>query len=233
MSRRRASAILVVFVLAAIAVSASDFWVSKDWKQWSKDDCEKLLSESPWAHTWRRGEVPGEDLFVFSLQLRSALPIRQANVRQLQFKQNYDKLSDAQRADFDKQVDETLNRSYDDTIHVHVHVKLYEGKFDAVLLGDLRSFPKKLETMDVTLITSDRSRIKATRVELSQGEDGFDAYFPRTSNGGPVLKEGQRYFSVQFTCPALLGVGLMAYPPQVVGVKFEPAKMVLAGKFLY
>ena len=146
MSRRYAAAILSIFILAAFAVSAGDFWVSKDWKQWSKDDCEKLLGDSPWAHIWRRGDAAG-DQPVFAFQLRSALPIRQAIVRQLQFAQKYDKLSDTQRSEFDTQANQILNRSYDDAILVHVDFS--RGSLGMNLLGDFRRLPKEIDTLDL------------------------------------------------------------------------------------
>jgi hypothetical protein len=232
-------------MLAVMAVSANDFWVSKDWKQWSKDDCEKLLSDSPWAHIWRKGDGVGVDptraalgyaagdQFVFAVQLRSALPIRQAIVRQLQLQQKYDKMNDTQRSDFDKQADQILTRSYDNSILVHVD--FYKGILGPVLLGDLRRYPNELQTMDVTLVTSDKSRIKASRVDLSKTQASFDAVFPRTSDAGPVLKEGQGHFWIQFVRPAVLGIGLDAktFPGGPVEIEFDPAKMVLGGKFLY
>jgi hypothetical protein len=245
MSRKYASAIFAVLIFAAVAVSASDFWVSKDWRQWSKDDCEKLLADSPWAHIWRRGDGAGPnplgqaigaaagDQFVFTVQLRSALPIRQAIVRQLQFQQKYDKMNDAQRSDFDKQADQILTRSYDNSILVHVD--FYKGILGPALLGDLRRFPKELEAMDVTLVTSDKTRIKAGRVELSKTQGSFDAVFPRTSDAGPILKEGQGHFWIQFLRPAVLstdGSG-KTFPGGPVEVEFDPAKMVVSGKFLY
>jgi len=245
MSRKYAAAIVAAFMFAAVAVSASDFWVSKDWKQWSKDDCEKLLSDSPWAHTWRKGDGVGVDpskaglgyaagdQFVFAIQLRSALPIRQAIVRQLQFQQKYDKMNDAQRSDFDKQADQILTRSYDNSILVHVD--FYKGILGPVLLGDLRRYPQELETMDVTLATSDKTRIKASRVELSKTQGSFDAVFPRSSDAGPILKEGQGHFWIQFVRPAVLGIGLDAktFPGGPVEIEFDPAKMVVGGKLLY
>jgi hypothetical protein len=50
--RRYSAAIVLIFVLAVAAVRADDFWVKKDWKQWSKEDCAKIMKDSPWAHKW-------------------------------------------------------------------------------------------------------------------------------------------------------------------------------------
>jgi hypothetical protein len=229
MSRRYISAILAVFTLAAIAVSADDLWVSKDWKLWSKDNCEKLLGDSPWAHIWRRGDAAG-DQFVFAFQLRSALPVRQAIVRQLQFAQKYDKMNDTQRSDFDKQANQILSRSYDSTILVNV--EFYRGLLGPVFLGDLRRYPKELEAMDVTLVTSDQRRIKASRVELSKTQASFDAVFPRVSDDGPIFKEGQGHFWIQFLRPAVL-YGVTTVPGGTVEAEFDLSKMVADGKLQY
>ena len=49
MLRRSIPVCLAVSALAVITASATDFWISKDWKQWLRSDCENLLTESPWA----------------------------------------------------------------------------------------------------------------------------------------------------------------------------------------
>src|SRR5271154_4238294 len=95
---RKISAVLAFALLIALAASASDYWLTKDWKQWSKDECTAILTESPWTHTWRSGDLGAE--IVCAIQLRSSLPVREAIVRQLQFEQKYDKLSADQRSSF-------------------------------------------------------------------------------------------------------------------------------------
>jgi hypothetical protein len=52
MMRRYLTAIILVFALAVAIVRADDFWVKKEWKQWSKDDCAKMLKDSPWTRKW-------------------------------------------------------------------------------------------------------------------------------------------------------------------------------------
>jgi hypothetical protein len=50
--RRYLTAIILVLAVAVAVVRADDFWVKKEWKQWSKDDCAKMLKDSPWAKKW-------------------------------------------------------------------------------------------------------------------------------------------------------------------------------------
>ena len=102
MSCRKIPILLVALatVLAAFTVQASDFWLAKDWNQWSAHECAVLLAESPWTHTWRAapeftrvdpepgtgGVMSGPDggQMIYAVQLRSSLPLRQALIRRQQ-----------------------------------------------------------------------------------------------------------------------------------------------------
>jgi hypothetical protein len=60
MRRRCILALLAILIIAVLTVQGSDFWLTKDWKQWSKGDCEGLLLESPWSHVWRYRAEPSD-----------------------------------------------------------------------------------------------------------------------------------------------------------------------------
>src|SRR5262249_58448258 len=102
----------VVVVLTAVSFAQGP-WIKKDWKQWSKDDCKKVLEDSPWSQRWSQSNtkmanfstprsgtqgVGSEDeLSVwYVVQFRSALPIREAVVREMLIANQYDKLNDEQ-----------------------------------------------------------------------------------------------------------------------------------------
>jgi hypothetical protein len=57
MRRRNAFAVLGILLVAALTAQAEDFWVKKDWTKWSKDECNKMLQDSPWSKHWGKGEV--------------------------------------------------------------------------------------------------------------------------------------------------------------------------------
>ena len=57
MRRRNALALMGILLLAVLTVQAEDFWVKKDWTKWSKDECNKMLQDSPWSKKWGKGEV--------------------------------------------------------------------------------------------------------------------------------------------------------------------------------
>jgi hypothetical protein len=250
MPRRQITALLVATILAVFTVNASDFWLSKDWKQWSKDECARVLVESPWSHIWR-GRTPGVntrqatetltpehteavDYVVYSVQIRSALPVRQAIVRQQQIDLKYDKMTDEQRKEFDTRADQILSRKYDDTILVHMDYS--KGKAASILAGDLHVYVQKgIEDLDAVLTTDDGAQTKASRFDINpKSPYSFDLVFPRVVNGVPVVKDGRKRIAVQFMSPELIGAyGGVNIPKERVRVEFDLTKMMLDGKLNY
>ncbi len=233
MRRRYFSGLFALFVLTVISVGAEDFWLKKDWKQWSKDECVKMLADSPWTKTWRANG--NEDGIVYVFQLRSALPIREAIVRRLQFDQKYDKMTDTQRATFDAQSGRMLSRSYHDIILVHVD---FSKSIAALYLQvSLKQIQKGAADLDASLVTDGGNQVKSIRFDMNEKTPNeFDLLFPRQKDGTPLIKEGQKRFSVQFQSPQVdLGT---AYPTfdtrsQRARVDFDLGKMEVAGKVNY
>ena len=127
MNHRRVlpSVVCVWLALAsAAAAAAAEFWWTKPSEQWSKKEAHKVLFDSPWAQSgvYPLAELMSEEVrarFDFrklkdvapagaegiinqiAVRLRSALPVRQAFVRQTRLESKYDKMSDADKAEFD------------------------------------------------------------------------------------------------------------------------------------
>jgi hypothetical protein len=130
----RIGAILVFGVCtAAIAGYAQSVWTVKPFTQWSRTDAEDVLNNSPWSsHQEVRMQFEKErqtaagsysgvssasaagsqtevmsDLpvdFIFTLRLRSALPVRQALVRLKQLDSDSKKLTKTNLESFDTQI---------------------------------------------------------------------------------------------------------------------------------
>jgi hypothetical protein len=130
----RIGAILVfACCIAAIAAYAQSGWTVKPFTQWSRSDAENILENSPWSsHQEVRLQFEKErqtaagsysgvsaasaagsqtevmsDLpvdFVFTLRLRSALPVRQALVRLKQLESDSKKLSRKDLENYDTQI---------------------------------------------------------------------------------------------------------------------------------
>ncbi len=115
--------------LASLAAPASR-WDDKDWRQWSLSDCDVILNSSPWAVNKlnnrgattlvQHGRAVESDYTSTTVQIRSAMVIRLALVREWQIQHNYDKMDPAQRPAFDQQTNLCLSQSYADRIVVRV-----------------------------------------------------------------------------------------------------------------
>ncbi len=111
MPRRKIPILPPVLTFAALTANATDFWLTKNWHQWTKDECTTILNDSPWTRT--------EGSYI--AQLRSSLPIREAIVRQLEIAQQYDQKTAAQQKAFDDAAGTILHASYDKTILVRLY----------------------------------------------------------------------------------------------------------------
>ena len=250
MPRRSLIVIVATAIVAVLTASATDVWVGKDWKQWSKDDCARVLVESPWSHVWR-GRTPGVntmqatetltpthseavEFVVYSVQIRSALPVREAIVRQQQIDLKYDKMTDEQRKAFDSQAAQILSRKYDDVILVHVDYS--KGKAATILAGDLHAYVQKgIEDLDAVLTTDDGAPTKVSHFDINpKSPYSFDLVFPRVVNGVPVIHDAQKHLAIQFMSPELIGAyGGTNIPRERVRVEFDLSKMLVDGKPSY
>ena len=70
--------------------------LKQDWKNWTASDCALVLNYSPSTNGTLQSRVSG------TVQLRSALPIREALLRQLQVKKHYDAMNPQQKLRFDE-----------------------------------------------------------------------------------------------------------------------------------
>ncbi len=132
--KRIPSIAFIVLALIAVAVG-SDFWSTKPYSKWSQADATRLLTNSPWAKTaiMRTGTVSGrggiqnvadaqvEPTIQYAVSIRSAQPIRQANVRMAAILRKYDKMDDAAKKEFDDRWNKYLATKFPDTLVVAVN----------------------------------------------------------------------------------------------------------------
>jgi hypothetical protein len=114
-------------------ISAQEAWTTKPFKQWTRAEAEAVLNDSPWAKQQEvrikfdkesqtaagsysgvsgaaaaqsKTEVTSQEPadFIFTLRLRSAVPVRQAVVRLKQLETNIEKMDPKDRVAFDAQI---------------------------------------------------------------------------------------------------------------------------------
>jgi hypothetical protein len=215
---------LLVLGLAALVVRAGDGWADTDWHQWSKDEVNVVLHDSPWSKRWAKGQVntsaalpgvsgaaqqgsagEGAPRIDYYFQIRSAEPVRDAIVRQFQFDQQYDTtMTPTEKKSFDASAAQILNRRYDDVIVVHVIYSSNIQAFERDLATYWQSLTQDAIKDKVYLITERGERIAPNRFVSSRtGTYEFELNFPRTVNGEPLIHPSDKEFSIQFTNPAV------------------------------
>jgi hypothetical protein len=249
--RRYFVQIAVLFGILALAARADDFWVSKNWKDWSKQETDKMLQDSPWARPLIEDvsglvETPtgpannaatrraSSDFTpqTYYIQLRSALPERKAFIRQQQFALNYNQMPAAQKQAFDAQAGQILARTFDQTIVVHVVYTSKNAQGDVSPDGLLKmieawqALPQNYATDNFYLQPQHGSRVAAVRWVLpSKGVPEFEIDFPRLQNGEPIIQNSDKQFTVEMRIPPI-GTDPV-YGAQVV---FDLGKMKVDGQ---
>lgn len=252
MKRFAVAGIVTVFALVVATHAADDFWVKKDWKEWTASDCKKMLEDSPWAkrvlveHENNAGHLPsaskdagsgtmesaqnsGTGEINYFFQFRSADPIRNAYIRQQQLQQNYAGMNDAQKKAFDAKIGDLAKTTPPDVIVLHVSYTA-NRQFLAEMVNDTwkRLQPGNVPK-DFFLITDKGAHVLPSSFSFTEGTDNeFDITFPRMLNGEPIFGPGAKSIKIQFVNPPMGDFGA-----DKKTVEFKMDKMMLDGKPVY
>ncbi len=229
-----------IFLLAILfsgiypAIPGDAFWEIKDYRHWSERECEKMLTDSPWA----KGLL--QSGFGYVVRLDSALPIRQALVRQKQITENYERLSLEKRQEFDKKAEEYLSELFPYTIVVHVIQGSNLGK---ARRGTPTSYPCSYWQMrttemlkdTVSLIPSKGDKIPLQQFIVSRDVCEFIFIFPRHNKGRPVVSKENKAISLEFTGPPPAGAFSVKQNQDVerMFVEFKVKKMNFEGELAF
>jgi hypothetical protein len=254
MMRRHLAGALILLAFGAVGTivsltaRAEGFWEKKDWKQWSKEDVRRMLEDSPWSRKFSVGKsivskaLPSEsgaagrgaagesrEEIDYYFQLRSALPVREALVRDEEIKRKYDKMTEEEKKAFDTDAESTLSKQYEADILVHVVYKSNIGTFERALAVYWQSIPENSLPLDVFIITPRGDHVGPVRfISPKSGTLEFDLVFPRMFNGEPTIREGDKTFTIEFPHPHIYDL------PHVRGyIKFDTDKMMFNGRLTY
>ena len=234
------SALLLVLTASAMA----QLWIKKPYSEWSKGDCKKMLTDSPWigkegtvqpiqqSVTELTAEASGRESALeikYVAQLRSALPIRQAVVRQAQLDNKYDQMTPEKKAEFDKNAAAFLHAEFPD--HVLINVT-YESN---VPLRDreLAIYWQKQAQSDYqskfALIGSGGRIVNPLKFEAAQGGGReFQVIFPRHVGGEPLIGPEDKELTLEFIAPEILNQGSRKFR-----IVYRVKNMIVDGKVLY
>ncbi len=237
-----------VGTIVSLSARADGFWEKKDWKQWSKDDVHRMLHDSPWAKKFTAGQsivsrgLPSDtgaasrgeagesrEEIDYYFTLRSAVPVREALVREDEIKQRYEKMSEAEKKQFDASAEAALNKEYASEIWVHVDYSSNLQNFERALAEYWQSIAEHSIPIDVFIITQRGDHVAPVRfISPKSGALQFELVFPRMFNNEPTIRDDDKTFTIQFPHPQIYDLrGSRGY------VVFDPAKMMFKGKLTY
>jgi hypothetical protein len=214
-----------VFGLLVGTALADDFWTKKDWTQWSKGDCNKILQNSPWGKTGKvengssassgpsvthdagsanmGNTLQGTGELDYYVSIYSAPPVQSAVLRQMQIDEKYDKKSDADKKAFDQKAQSDLPKFKDDEIAFRVGY--FSSKLDLVQgVGRFwqELIPQGSVPQGAYLITEDGRKIEPDSYQATKLGEFFIA-FPKQDGGKPTIADGTKSFKVQITSPSV------------------------------
>lgn len=231
-------AFLPIFLLGASVAMGADFWEKKVYTEWTDKECAAMLTDSPWAWKYealKTGSLgnsdaaEGQQYVRYVIQFISALPIRQAKVRQMQLVNKYDSLSPEQKQAFDKQAEPYLSADYSDKIVVNVAYSTNAQRLDMDLARDWQAKTMGVLQNSVFLYAGKGEKARLVDFKVGQGaERSFQFVFPRQAGGAPVLTEKDKSLILEFVYPVLGGIG-----DGKVFAEFKVKKMMLNGMLLF
>ena len=236
-------AVMAMVAATAIVGGARDRWSSKPWQKWSVDECKNILQNSPWAQTWSTsteefptmGQSSGgtgreqNPTVYYYVQLRSALPVREAVARELEIVNKYDKMDGPKKKAFDVSVSSYLSRNYDDSIVVHLEYGSNVEIYQRDLMQVWQSMPKGTVPINTYLIIDRGQRVVPQRMEVAQGaQTAVEFIFPRIVDGKPLISEMDKSFAFQFVSPTI-----GPFVTQRAYIEYHPQKMDFDGKLSY
>jgi len=240
--------IIVVATMVAVTARGNGFWVKKDWRNWSPDDVRKMLEDSPWSKKYSVGKsilsnglpsttgaaqrgAAGEDReeIFYYVELKSALPVREAFVRQDQLRKKYDKMTEEEKKSFDADAEATLEHEYENEIVVHVVYGSNIQRFERALAVDWQSVGEQSVPLNTFIITPRGDHVGPVRfISPKGGKLEFELVFPRMFNGEPTVRDGDKSFQVEFPNPRIGDL-----PPTRGLVEFHTDKMMFNGRVTY
>jgi hypothetical protein len=228
---------LLVISLAVPVAQAGDFWSKKSYEKWSADETRDMLAESPWATTVTlgglqsnasappgapsyRGEMEENPQIVYTLQFRSALPIREAQVRSSQIGSHYDKMSAEQKASFDANSAKFLATAFHDQVVISVTFHSNIANYESLLRNYWAS--QNLAKLIQSAFLNTKAE-KLTLVSYGFKDDTFQLVFPR-----PKQLEPEGRISVEFIHPRINVIG-----QERVFREFNLKKMAVNGELAF
>jgi hypothetical protein len=210
---------LCVLMLSVMATTtAQTMWPTKPYTEWTLNEVRRILYNSPWTQANFRvapnpntgtdtpNYPPGTNYLV-QIQLYSALPVRQAIVRRMQLTIPYEKLTTAQRASFDDEIDGLLKCPNCAEHYIVIlsssskeRLKLVSGSTSVTLdiIAAIKRVPEDELLRHVSLLNDKGERRNAARVVFTQRNEVVLLFRRLDDQGNPLISATNTKFYVDF-----------------------------------
>jgi hypothetical protein len=188
--------------------------VSLDWTHWIKEECDAMWTQSAWASRGQFWSKPLSANAVWSevpfapksAELRSALPVREAILRDEQLENHYDAMNPEQKLAFDKKYPPDLTEHEDDPILLYIendgaNEESYTRASNIHPSGWAMGHHTPHPATQVALKLSDGTLVMPIKTEALQDDVDKNRImysFPRVINGKPVLSMNDQYLTFVF-----------------------------------
>ena len=227
--------LLLIFFATSSAVRAQ--YNGKPYQQWTANEAEALIRNSPWAQT--RAEPmsvatldpqtePADT--VVTVSLRSALPVRQARTRLTQLRNKYEKRTDHEKALIDAKTRLLLEcPECADYYMVAIspgpkstNPRFKNLPWDTQSLGWMKKYIEIKNEKGET-----RELVKFVGPDFNDGEAVF--YFSRfNSNGEPLISPANRMLTISVDSRVLRWA-----PWKLQKFEFDVSKIIVTGQVIF
>jgi len=241
----RRGAILIPLALAFLFTlpSRADLkykpWIEKDWTQWTQNDCQELITKSPWAC-----QTNADNLHDVLFILDSALPIREVGLRELQFKFQYNTMTADNKQGFDlahaKDLD-PIDRVKVTAVIPNINLEP-PGPLSTKPPKNMGPFPPTqiaLRLSDGTFVLpTQANKLENNSHSLTPFQNQFEYIFPRTVGGKPLYSPTDSFLVIELGAPLLEDPKSHELIPQDFRdsgerCKFKISDMVYKGRLEY
>jgi hypothetical protein len=241
------------FCLAGHADLKHEPWLSKDWRQWTSDDTVLVLNSSPWSHPTSQvnspGCGPGLAYQQTLVQFRSALPIRQALLRQAQLQKHYDKMDVQKKQEFDQQHAIDLTDGANGIVKIVINnssitpqsapTDMNAPAQPCVTIPPEPATQASVWSSGGVLIPPTRiTKVNYTSTRIWESMNQFEYIFPRTISGKPLFSPKDRLLGISLGAPLIVDkktgkVEKQDFQSSGLGYTFEISDLMYKGKLEY
>jgi hypothetical protein len=200
-------AICLVEVGPANSADKPEPWVAKDWTKWTSDDCTQVEYYSPWSHNVSSYVVGRYGDVTTSVELRSALPVRQARLRDEQIKKRYDKMDAENKHEFDQQ---NASLSGDAGDKVEIVITNVSDRPPRNANAESGVFAPA-QAVQAVLSLVNGTHVQPIEIKILPPSSGIDVFsneteyvFPRVVNGKPLFSPNDSLIVISLGDPLIV-----------------------------